>query len=194
MQLTTGNAKLTQGSYFDQNQLQKADQAKTKILVVKDSSGVQVHRLDRMIFTIGRSNRADIQVLDQEVSRIHATLIRKRDQEGNPQYHLFDGDARISKPSQNGTRINGIPVSQHVLANTDRIQLGLRGVVRFFDLSTDKFEKLNCTPEQWFQAQLQTMQAEATVWTELGTTNISSDQGNSENMTSPLISSNLNQS
>ena len=89
------------------------------VLVVQDLRDVQAYRLDRLLLTVGRSKQADIQIVSQEVSRIHATLLRVRNRHGDPQYSLIDGDARQQKPSQNGIYVNGERVRSCDLKNRD---------------------------------------------------------------------------
>jgi pSer/pThr/pTyr-binding forkhead associated (FHA) protein len=197
MQAAIHQVESTGQRYFDRNQLHKADRAKTQLLVVQDPSGTRIHKLDRMIFTIGRSRKADIQVLGKEISRIHATLIRARDQAGNPVYQLFDGDARITKPSYNGTRINGKPVTQHILANAELIQLGLRATAKFFDLQTDRVRNLNSISKPWPQDQFPKTQEAETLYCKIPVLASNASGANasetSETITSPLINDNFDQ-
>lgn len=119
------------------------------VLVVQDLRDVQAYRLDRLLLTVGRSKQADIQIVSQEVSRIHATLLRVRNRHGDPQYRLIDGDARQQKPSQNGIYVNGERVRSCDLKNRDEIVFCRRSKARFFQFNSALDADLAGTPERW---------------------------------------------
>ncbi len=62
---------------------------------------------------IGRDAASDIQLLDSEVSRIHAAVIANNDG-----FQLLDLD------SSNGTFVNGQQIREHALRTGDRVQVG----------------------------------------------------------------------
>ncbi|MCU1595067.1 MAG: domain containing protein [Frankiales bacterium] len=64
--------------------------------------------------TVGRGAGVDISLDDPSVSRLHAELIRR-----GP--HLYVSDLGLSV---NGTRVNGRPVGQRVLADGDVLSFG----------------------------------------------------------------------
>lgn len=70
--------------------------------------------------SIGRAPPADIQVVDEGMSRRHARLCR----EG-------EGIVLEDLGSRNGTFCNGVRVTRHELRDGDKIQVGARTVFRF---------------------------------------------------------------
>lgn len=75
---------------------------------------------------IGRGVRNEVRLLDTEVSRQHAQVLR----EG--QRHVL-----IDRGSSNGTFLNGRPVKHAPLVDGDRIQIG-RSVILFSDTRSDE--------------------------------------------------------
>ena len=132
------------------------------IFVVQDLKKTRVYKLDRLLLTVGRSKRADIQILSQEVSRIHATLLRVRNVHGEPQYRLIDGDARCQKPSQNGIFINGQRVRSYDLQNRDEIAFCSRSRARFFQFSGPIDPPINPPPERWERDQDNLLESQST--------------------------------
>ncbi|MGC1275817.1 MAG: ATP-binding protein [Planctomycetaceae bacterium] len=75
---------------------------------------------------LGRGVRNEIRLLDTEVSRQHAQILR-------------DGGrcVLIDRGSSNGTWLNGVPVTRTKLSDGDRIQIG-RSVLLFSESRTDE--------------------------------------------------------
>jgi hypothetical protein len=74
--------------------------------------------LDRPVTVLGRGAEADLRLPDTGVSRRHAELRVER-----------DGVRLVDLGSTNGTRVNGRPVSEALLADGDRVELGATTVV-----------------------------------------------------------------
>ncbi len=90
-------------------------------LIVLAGTGVgEMHKLTREVTTIGRGSQADIQVVDEGISRRHAE-IRMQDQEAS--VHDLG--------STNGTYCNGERVSSRPLADGDKIQVGSTTILKF---------------------------------------------------------------
>jgi hypothetical protein len=75
--------------------------------------GGRAHTLDRFPFVIGRSEQADLQLMDPRVSRRHAEVNRF-----GAQYRVQDLGSR------NGTSVNGQRVESASLADGDQVSLG----------------------------------------------------------------------
>ena len=69
--------------------------------------------LTASIFTVGRSSRCDLFIDQEAVSRRHAKIVR-----GGERHSLID------LRSSNGTRVNDERITERVLADGDRIQVG----------------------------------------------------------------------
>ena len=74
--------------------------------------------LTRDVTTVGRDPAADLVLDEASVSRLHAELIRRGG-------HIYVADLGLSR---NGTRVNGTPVGQRLLADGDVISFGLARV------------------------------------------------------------------
>ncbi|MGA1474988.1 MAG: FHA domain-containing protein [Prochlorothrix sp.] len=136
--------------------------SEVNILVVQDLRKTRAYKLDRLLLTVGRSKQADIQILSQEVSRIHATLLRVRNAHGDPQYRLIDGDARRQQPSQNGTFVNGQRVRSYDLKNRDEISFCSRSKARFFQFSDQMDPNLETPSERWKRPEDNMLEAQST--------------------------------
>ncbi|MEO0947298.1 MAG: FHA domain-containing protein [Cyanobacteria bacterium J06641_5] len=93
-------------------------------LAKSEASDIEPFKLTEDRLRIGRSLRADIQVSGFDCSRIHATLVRERNEHGQFCYTLHDGDLSAGRSSANGTYVNGQQISEHRLCNGDRILFG----------------------------------------------------------------------
>ncbi len=83
-------------------------------LVVKNNAGVtQEFPLNQQRISLGRDQSNDVCLSDKSVSRHHANVVRILD-------NYFLEDAK----SMNGTRLNGIEISKHILKNGDLIDIG----------------------------------------------------------------------
>jgi pSer/pThr/pTyr-binding forkhead associated (FHA) protein len=92
------------------------------ILIVTDGKGHREIRLQDKIYSMGRSAHCHILLQSQFVSRHHATLV-KREQEDHQYYRIIDGDSE-GKHSVNGLLVNGKKVRFHDLKNGDRVIFG----------------------------------------------------------------------
>ncbi len=89
-----------------------------KLVVVDGSGRGRSYPLEDEVFTIGRQDANDLQVLEAAVSRRHCEIHRLGDD-----YQLRDaGSAR-------GTFVNGVPVNRHTLAHGDFLQISTTALV-----------------------------------------------------------------
>lgn len=81
--------------------------------------------LERETVSLGRAFEADVRLNDSKVSRLHAKIVsRRNDQTGLSEYVLIDLDA------SNGTYLNGQRIKEEVLTNGDKIAIG-ENLLRF---------------------------------------------------------------
>lgn len=92
------------------------------ILIVTDGKGHREIRLLDPAYSLGRGGQCDIVLQSQFVSRHHATLT-KREEEDSSYYRIIDGDSS-GKTSVNGLLVNGKKVRFHDLKNGDRVIFG----------------------------------------------------------------------
>jgi len=83
------------------------------LFVIQGSDQGRRYDLDEEAVSLGRDNDNDIQLHDSEVSRHHAEV--RNDETG----HLL-----VDLNSSNGSFVNGNQITEHQLANGDRVQLG----------------------------------------------------------------------
>ena len=89
-----------------------------KLVVVDGPGRGQSYPVEDEVFTIGRQDGNDLQVLEAAVSRRHCEIRRLEDA-----WELRDvGSAR-------GTFVNGLPVSRHPLTHGDFLQVGATALV-----------------------------------------------------------------
>ena len=101
---------------------------KASLLVVQGvEQGTRFELVDRPL-ALGRDARNEIRILDSEVSRLHATVQRVKDD-----FVLTD------RNSSNGTYVNGTAIRSHVLVDGDQIQLG-NTLLLFSDSSDDAWK------------------------------------------------------
>jgi two-component system cell cycle response regulator len=90
-------------------------------LVVMAGSNVgEMYKLDKDRVVLGRGDKVDLRLLDDGISREHASLSRDAGH-----FVLRDLD------STNGTYCNGQRVSRHILAEGDKILLGSTTILKF---------------------------------------------------------------
>ena len=94
--------------------------ATPKIIVLSEIMRGKNFELTGELYTIGRTDDRDICIPDGTISSYHAEIAR-------------DGDIYTArdKGSTNGTRINGIRITEQVLNNSDILQVG--GIELLFD-------------------------------------------------------------
>jgi pSer/pThr/pTyr-binding forkhead associated (FHA) protein len=89
--------------------------------------GQRLVALTKNIYVIGRDKSCDIQLSDSTISRRHATIYIKIDEDsGAEQVTITDGDMINDKPSANGLRINGVlldPRYGQILNDGDTVEL-----------------------------------------------------------------------
>ena len=92
------------------------------ILIVTDGKGHREIKLKDEIYSLGRGVQCSIILQSQFVSRHHATLVRRKEEERN-YYRLIDGDSE-GNTSVNGLLINGKKVRFHDLKHGDKVIFG----------------------------------------------------------------------
>lgn len=92
------------------------------ILIVTDGKGHREIRLQSDIYSMGRSIHCNIQLQSQFVSRHHATLVRRKEEDRH-YYRIIDGDSKGNN-SVNGLLVNGKKVRFHDLKHGDKVVFG----------------------------------------------------------------------
>jgi pSer/pThr/pTyr-binding forkhead associated (FHA) protein len=92
------------------------------ILIVTDGKGHREIRLQDESYSMGRSAHCKILLQSQFVSRQHATLVRRKE-EDHYYYRIIDGDSEGNN-SVNGLLVNGKKVRFHDLKHGDKVVFG----------------------------------------------------------------------
>ena len=112
---------VTRITQFDLSELSGAKKRQNAYLIVLAGTNVGEMYKVRENVSIGRSVQADIQILDEGISRKHC-ILRKAP----------NGDILIEdNHSTNGTYANGERISVHKLADGDKIQVGSTTILKF---------------------------------------------------------------
>ena len=104
--------------------VKSAKKDREHLFIVEDDKGKREVLLDKPVYSIGREKKCDIRLYSKlyssSISRRHATLMRKSQEDGSVYYQIVDGDSQ-GKVSVNGLRINGAKLQSHNLTNGDEI-------------------------------------------------------------------------
>jgi len=92
------------------------------VLILTDGKGRREIQLKDETYFLGRGGQCNIVLQSQFVSRHHATLIKRKEEE-RQYYRIIDGDSQ-GKTSVNGLLINGKKIRFHDLRNGDKVIFG----------------------------------------------------------------------
>lgn len=107
------------------------------ILVIEDRKGRRIVFLEESNYTIGRDSHNPVILYDYQVSRTHATLIRRNDDSNEDfSYRLMDGDLQ-GKKSTNGVFVNGHSIISHDLKHGDTIRFGSEAKASYYIIPAD---------------------------------------------------------
>ena len=98
----------------------QGDATDAYLVVMAGSNVGEMYKLEKGRVILGRGDKVDLRLLDDGISREHASLSRD-----GAQFVLKDLD------STNGTYCNGQRVSRHILAEGDKILLGSTTILKF---------------------------------------------------------------
>lgn len=90
------------------------------LIVLAGTSMGAMQLLDRDVTVIGRTDRADLRIIDDGISREHSRVVREDDK-------LVLEDLG----STNGTYCNGVRIKRQVLAEGDKIMIGTSTILKF---------------------------------------------------------------
>ena len=93
------------------------------VLIITDGKGQREVLLRDENYSLGRGQQCDILLQSQFVSRHHATIIKRVQENGENYYRIIDGDSE-GKTSVNGLLINGRKVRFHDLKDGDKVVFG----------------------------------------------------------------------
>ncbi|MGK7958893.1 MAG: EAL domain-containing protein [Crocosphaera sp.] len=105
------------------------------ILVLEDNNSRRTISLEESKYSLGRHSSNSIVIHSKQVSRKHATLIRKFNRQTNQDsFWILDGDLE-GKRSQNGIFVNGEKCTIHELKDGDLINFGCEINASYHDVS-----------------------------------------------------------
>ena len=96
------------------------DRDRAYLIVLAGSSVGEMYKITAESTVIGRGQQADIQVIDEGISRRHAEIVHQ-------------GDTIVIRDlgSTNGTYCNGDKIGEHQLSDGDKIQVGSTTILKF---------------------------------------------------------------
>lgn len=150
------------------------------ILYLEEEYSKQSIFLEDEVYSIGRYSDSSIRLNSQEVSRHHATLIKKKFTDYQSFYLLIDGDLQ-GKRSQNGILVNGKPTIRHQLKHGDVIFFGGKNIRAIYQIQ--ELHKANINSQE------QLSQNDSEVFFDLPITNLNFSRQQLQNT---LISSEQN--
>lgn len=107
------------------------------ILVLEDRKGRRIISLEDDNYTLGRDSHNSIVIYDYQVSRIHATLVKIKDQENNDfSYLIIDGDLQGNR-STNGLVIGGKATIEHELKHGEMVRFASEAKANYYIIPKD---------------------------------------------------------
>jgi diguanylate cyclase (GGDEF)-like protein len=97
-----------------------ANRDRAYLIVLAGSSVGEMYKINDEVTTIGRGNNADVHIVDDGISRKHCEIAHSGNQ-------ILVRDLG----STNGTFLNGNRISEHVLQDGDKIQVGSTTILKF---------------------------------------------------------------
>ncbi|MGK7917898.1 MAG: FHA domain-containing protein [Prochloraceae cyanobacterium] len=113
------------------------------LLIIESQKYRKIITLEENSYSLGRAPENSIIIQeDLNVSRYHASLLKKKDSKNNQDYYwIIDGDLK-GTASTNGLSINGQFCSKHKLKHRDKINFGERTQARYYILDSSSVEKI----------------------------------------------------
>ena len=105
-------------------------------LIVEDDKGRREFPLGGEIYSIGRAPNCDIRLFSLFVSRRHATLVRRKREDGSYYYRIVDGDLK-GQLSSNGILINGRRTPDHDLEHGDKVTFDPSVTAQYYRLTRE---------------------------------------------------------
>jgi len=106
------------------------------ILVIEDKKGKKTINLEQETYSVGRHRTNSIVINSEEVSRHHATLIRKKSDKNEYSFWIVDGDNK-GNVSQNGIFVNGKQCLEQELKHGDKILFGTEATASFHIINSN---------------------------------------------------------
>lgn len=107
------------------------------VLVIEDRKGRRIISLEESNYSLGRDSNNSIILYDYQVSRTHATLIRRMETGSDSfSYRIIDGDLQ-GKRSTNGILVNGHVCISHELKHGDAIRFANEAKANYYIIPKD---------------------------------------------------------
>jgi two-component system cell cycle response regulator len=116
-----GSTVVTESPFFRmQREAETLQKDRAYLITIAGPETGKIHKLSQGEFTLGRSKRADVQLDDDSISRVHAKVT------------LVDHVVMVEDlGSVNGTYVNGQAIGSKQLADGDKIRIGETTILKF---------------------------------------------------------------
>ena len=91
-----------------------------KVILIHDGVNLRDYRLDKPVTKLGRQEGNDIQLDDAAISSCHAQFTREESDYLENHFDYYIEDLK----STNGTTVNGVGITKHLLKQGDEIKVG----------------------------------------------------------------------
>jgi pSer/pThr/pTyr-binding forkhead associated (FHA) protein len=106
-----------------------------KVILIHDGVNLRDYQLDKPVIKLGRKDDNHIQLDDAAISSNHAQFTREESEylDGHYDYYIEDLN------STNGTMVNGVGITKHLLKQGDEIRVGKHKFI--FDSGSGELEE-----------------------------------------------------
>ncbi|MGF1488385.1 MAG: FHA domain-containing protein [Prochloraceae cyanobacterium] len=117
------------------------------VLILKYRSKERIIVLDRERYSLGRNPGNDIIIKDKQVSRYHATIIKRTKNNAQDYFWIYDGNLK-DKKSSNGLVVNRRFCQSHCLRRGDIILLGNNVKIQYYQFASQTLDLLKSIENQ----------------------------------------------
>ena len=117
------------------------------VLIIKELSHQRIFILQEDRYSLGRKPQNDIVIKDKQVSRYHATIIKRKENDNRTFFWIYDGDLKNNK-SSNGLIVNQKLCNSHCLKKGDVILLGYNVQLQYYQFAKHTLDLLKLIEAQ----------------------------------------------
>lgn len=111
------------------------------VLILKEIAKERIIVLSEDRYSLGRNPSNDIIIKDKQVSRYHATIVKRKKNNFQEYFWIYDGDLK-NKKSSNGLVVNQKFYDYHCLKKGDIILLGNNVKLQYYQFAAQTLDLL----------------------------------------------------